>query len=590
MFQARLVFLVPFTLLLVARVQPVLAQCPGCAVDSTCVVSPAYPTLCPVTPVEGTAGEPYAADFTFWMPTSFTDPGSGLTVDFTQMTITGVSGLPFGLDFEASAPGGVYYPQDNQFGCARVCGVPIGPGVFTITISILATVEYNGVPISVPQQFPVVLTVLPSAGGNTSFSFSPSSGCSPVEVTFQALIDASPAPMSYAWDFGNGNTSGDAQPPAQTYTGPGPYVISLQTTVGGYVLNTVSLTGVNGNWCGDVEEPDVPFVGCTGTPDPYFVLTDAGGGVVTSGTVGDSFTASWSGLAIVLDNAPYSISFYDEDVVSQNDLLGTYNIPANSGGTHFINIAGGTTGSLDIAVVPQQLFADTDTIVVFLLPEVILFEDTVTGELCVLNDSLVSYLWFLDGDTVPTATGPCYTPTGPGLWQAIGTNGFGCATMSDPTVVCPEFDIVLNEDVLFVPSGYTYAWTHDSLPIGGNDAFIFTEGDGLYTVTVDAGNGCIIVEEYLMITTAVAQAADDTRIAVFPVPNDGSFTIAADGLVSTRMDIKLMDLSGRVVFKQRMDAPMHRMHGSLSLDLPAGPYVLRIDDGDVQHMRRVIIR
>ncbi len=567
------------------------AQCPGCNPDFACTVSPAFPTLCPVTPPDATAGDAYTQDFTFWLPTSFTDPGSGFTVDFQQMTITGVSGLPFGLAFEASAPGGVYYPQENQFGCARVCGTPIGPGVFTITISILATVEYSGITINSPQQFPIVLTVLSGSGGNYSFSYSPTSGCSPVSAEFNALIDASPSPMSYAWDFGNGTTSTGAQPPTQTYTEPGVYVISLQTTVGGYVLNTVTLTGVNDNWCGDVEEPDVPFVGCSGSPDPYFVLTDAGGGTVASGTIDDSNTASWLDQGLVLDNAPYSLSFYDEDVVSQNDLLGTYNIPANISGVQFINVAGGTTGSLDISIEPLQLFADTDTVVVFPLPEVVLLMDSLTGELCAQNDSLAGYLWFLDGDTVVGVTNACYTPTGPGLWQVMGTNGLGCASLSEAFVICPEFDIERNDDVLFVPSGYNYTWTHDGSPIGGNDAFVFTEGDGLYVVTVDAGNGCMIQEEYALLTTAVGgDPGTGMRVAAFPVPSSGSFTVVAEGLSSPAIQLVLRDVAGRGILTLNETAIRGSLRADISVSVAPGTYLLEMVDGPKTRVLRIAIR
>nr|MDQ3100310.1 PKD domain-containing protein [Bacteroidota bacterium] len=347
-----------------------LAQCPGCVPDLTCTSSPAFPTICPTQPADATAGVPYVADLSFWMPSSFSDPGSGISVDFQQMTITGISGLPFGLSIETSDPAGVYFPQQNEYGCARICGIPINAGTYNITISILATVDLSGFITQVPEEFILVLTVLPGSGGNSSFTFSPSGGCGSVTAQFEALIDGDPSPTSYEWNFGNGDSSALQQPPPQIYDQPGEYVITLETTIGGYVLNAVSITGVNGNWCGDVEEPNVPFVGCTGSPDLYFVLTDANGGTFGSSTNDDTFSASWNDLALVLGEPPYSISFYDEDPVSQHDLLGTYNIPSGSAGTQFINVAGGTTGSLEISLADQQSFFDSDTLIVFPLPEV----------------------------------------------------------------------------------------------------------------------------------------------------------------------------------------------------------------------------
>lgn len=568
------------------------AQCEGCVADENCTVDPPFPTLCPATPPDATVGVYYVADFTFWMPTSFTDPGSGFSVELLQLTITGVSGLPFGLDFTPSEPSGVYVPQDNEFGCARVCGTPLGQGTYTVIISVLAHVSASGFELDVPQDFNTVITVLPGAGGNTSFSYSPTSGCGSVTSAFAALIDASPSPMSYAWNFGNGNTSDLAMPPTQTYDTPGEYVITLETTIGGYVLNSVSLTGVNGNWCGDVEEPDVPFVGCTGDPDPYFVLTNGGGGTYTSSTVDNSTTASWAGLGLLLDNPPYSIAFYDEDVVSQNDILGTYNIPANGEGTYFINVAGGTTGSLVIDNIPQQVFTDSDTVTVYALPVVVLSESGAGNELCVEDPDLASYVWLLDGVVVPDAIDACYMPTGPGLWQVVGTNGFGCSDTSNTIVICPEFEIVQNGSVLFVPSGYiTYTWTLNGSPIAGNDPFVFLQGDGTYAVTVDAGNGCIITDEFIHDTSGLTDGTPEAvLVAVYPVPNDGQFSVVAEGLASAFVEMELLDMAGRSLHQQRWVVVAGRLNEAVSVSIPAGSYLLRLVDGQRTHVSRLIVR
>jgi PKD repeat protein len=445
------------------------AQCDGCTPDNNCTIEPAFPTLCPLTPPDATAGEYYQNDFTFWLPPTFTEPGSGVTVSFQQMTITSVTGLPFGLSFTASTPSNVYYPQENAFGCGRICGTPLGAGEYLVNINIIASVTFSGLDIDAPQQFQLPLTVLPGTGGNSSFTYTPTTGCGSVTANFNALIDAAPSPTMYAWDFGNGNTSTAAVPSAQNYDTPGTYVISLQTSVGGYVLNTVNVTGVNGNWCGDVEEPNIPLVGCTGSPDLYFVLSDAGGNTYTSSSVDNTTTATWSSLGLLLDNPPYSVSFYDEDVVSGDDILGTYNIPANGEGTYFINVAGGTTGSLLIGLETQQVFTDTDTIVVFPTPAVVLQQSPGSGQLCAQPADLAGYVWFMDGDTVPNAAAACLNPSGPGVYQVVGTNALGCTGTSNTVVVCPTLTIERNGNVLFVPNSFTtYAWTFNGAAIGGH--------------------------------------------------------------------------------------------------------------------------
>lgn len=568
------------------------AQCPDCVPDTGCSVSPAYPTLCPTAPPDATAGEPYSADITFWLPPTFTDPGTGFTVDFVQMTITSIAGLPFGLDIETSEPGGVYYPQQQQYGCARICGTPLGAGTYTITIDIIAGVTYSGIPINSPQQFSLLLTVVPGSGGNSSFTFSPTTGCGSVVSEFHALIDGAPSPTSYLWDLGNGSTSDLPDPPAQTYPGPGTYVITLQTTIGGYILDQVDLTGTNDNWCGDVEEPNIPLVGCTGSPDPYFVLTDGNGGTYTSSTMDNTTTATWSGLGLLLDNPPYSLTFYDEDPVSQNDQLGTYNIPNNGSGQYFINVSGGTTGSLSITEQVQQSFSDADTIVVFPVPELQLNADPVSGELCTPNDSLVSYVWFLDGDTVPGASGPCFQPTGAGLWTVMGTNGYGCSGSSEAAVVCPTLTIGLNGNVLFVPSGFsTYSWTYNGSPAGTDVAFVLAQGDGLYAVTITDGNGCEVTAEFNLVTAGIPEPVGTaTRVQLHPVPNTGEFTVLATGLRGPAVQVRVSDMTGRVVHEQRAIVDRGELRAQVSFTGPSGAYVVQVIDQGQVHVARMVVR
>jgi PKD repeat protein len=400
-----------------------------------------------------------------------------------------------------------------------------------------------------------------------------------VEATFNALIDAAPSPTSYAWDFGNGNTSTLADPPVQTYSTPGTYVISLATTVGGYVLNTVNVTGVNGNWCGDVEEPDVPFLGCTGSPDLYFELTDGMGTTITSGTVDNTTTASWSGLGLLLDSPPYSIEFFDEDLVSGDDPLGTYNIPANGEGTYFINVAGGTTGSLVIDLEPQQVFTDTDTIVVFPAPDLVLSANG--SQLCVANDTLAGYVWFLDGDTVPSASTACIAAQGPGVYTVTGTNAFGCTTVSNELVVCPTLSIARNGNVLFVADEFdSYAWTLNGAPIGNDEPFVFTDGDGTYALTATNANGCTVTASYLLSTVGLEEIATASfPLALYPNPNDGRFTVVAEGLEEPVVQVEVHDAMGRMVHQQSVPTSAGTLQLALVLDLGPGAYWVRMTDG-----------
>ena len=571
------------------------AQCPGCIANVTCTATPAYPTLCPAQPPEATAGEYYETDITFWLPTTFTDPGTGFNVTFNQMTITSVTGLPFGLSLETNEPSGVYFPQQDQYGCGRICGTPLGAGTFEVTISIIAGVTFSGIDVDAPEQFVIPLVVLPGSGSNSSFTFTPTTGCGTVDVDFQSLIDASPQPMAWDWDFGNGNTSSLQTPPTQTYDEPGTYTITLETTINGHVLESVSVTALNENWCGDVEETfcncGTPIIGTC--PDLYFTLNNANGTVYTSGTNDGTTNTNWSNLGLLLQDPPYSITIWDEDVASQNDDLGTYDLVLGSGGNYTFDVAGGTTGFLWISLQPQQQFSDTDTIFVFGLPEVVVNQDLISGELCVQDTLLSSYTWFLDGDTVPDATGPCVVPTGPGLWSAVGTNGFGCTAQSNTIIICPEIEITRNGPVLSVDNGFNgYFWSFGGAGIpGGDGPSITATADGTYTVVVQADNDCEITATYTYSTVDIDDLeATGGGMLVYPVPNDGAFTVEAAGLEGPMAGLRIADMSGRIVHERQQTVAQGRLRSAVLFDVAPGPYVVELQAGGRRFMERIIVQ
>ncbi|MBL4585821.1 MAG: hypothetical protein JKX84_01995, partial [Flavobacteriales bacterium] len=109
------------------------AQCPGCTIDPTCGVgiNPIEPTLCPEILPNGTQGEPYDQNLTFFMPRDFTDAESGADVTLNTITVTQITGMPQGLDYQCNQLN-CYYEVTidpvTQRGCVKICGIPTVPG------------------------------------------------------------------------------------------------------------------------------------------------------------------------------------------------------------------------------------------------------------------------------------------------------------------------------------------------------------------------------------------------------------------------------------------------------------------------------
>lgn len=505
------------------------AQCGTCTPDSGCVLSPAYPTLCPDALPDATVGEFYETDITFYTPLEFFEVENGVDVVFNQLTITGTTGLPFGMNVEMNEPSGIYLPSESEHGCARICGTPVSPGTYTVNINFVATVFVPsfGVEVNQNQSFQLELTVLPGSGGNNSFTFDVNTGCDSLFVNFEAMLNAAPTPTSWLWDFGNGQTSDQQFPPTQFYGDTGYYEVTLETQFLEYVITDVTVNSVNGNWCGDAEEPT-----CDGIfgilPDIYFQIRDAGGNVLyQSGSVDNTLSANWSMLSVIASNPPYTIQIWDEDEISANDDLGTFSFNITGEGNISFSGAGGTSGSLSVTTQAGDTFFDSEIISVFPSPSPLLEFNETTGTLSVLSDStLVGYNWYLNDELIPGENGPSLITAEPGEYYVEVQNGFGCSALSEVYVVCPEAELDYDAEngiLSSIGNFDAYQWFHAGEAIeGATMPFLIVEEYGWYFLSAEADFGCTIISDSLLVCPYIEIALSD----------DGSTLSVPEGFAS----------------------------------------------------------
>lgn len=460
-------------LLALLLVLQVGAQCGPCAVGDTCTVDPPFPTVCPAVTPPGTVGVPFSIDVTFWIPPSFAEPTTQLNVILDQVTLNSIENVPLGLAYEASSPSLVYYPQQDPFGCVRVCGTPMVAGSDTIRIHATAQGTVGGISTSQNYDLNLPIVIYPASEDSVpDFTMTDTTGCEPITVSFDALMSAAGLSASYNWDLGNGSSSSLATPPDQTYAA-GDYTISLTTTFSGVFLTQFSIAAVSNVWCGDLDEPDLPFVGCVGQPDLYFTVLDAQMGLSRSPLVNNVQSTTWNDLGIPLGFPPFTLNIYDDDALSDDDLLGSLSFDATTGTFPFSS--NGTTGSRLVQTQVVQEFTYYDTVFVHPLPNTTLSQDI--EFICAEDQSLPSYAWTLNGLPVPDETGPC-VPLANGLWSVTGTSAEGCSTTSSLLVSgvgMREFDDAREVLVYPVPSdGHLLlrlrGWTNKSVSLELLDA------------------------------------------------------------------------------------------------------------------------
>jgi hypothetical protein len=557
------------------------AQCPTCTPDLTCTNTTGTPMICPAIPPNATTGAYYEQVMTFFIPTDVVDPSSGVNATLLQLTITDVSGLPFGLEFTLNDADGIFYPpQGENYGCATICGTPVLPGTYDIVISITALAEAFGFQVTQNDSFVITLIVEQGPGGTSTFSFDQSAGCGSLDVDYVATIGGDAGQLTtYTWDFGNGQTGTGADPAPVNYGAPGTYTASLQTVISNYVITSVNLAGVNGNWSGDADD-------LFSTADPYFTINNgAGSAVYTSGTVNNQTSASYANVNFTLSNPPYTITFWDSDDITQDDNLGTssFNIAV---GSQSFNSGNGTSGTINIALSEVTNISASTNISVFPQPDALV--NVVGDVISCANDTMPTYFWYYDGVLISGETGPSITMTESGYYTVFVQNEFGCSSTSEPYLYCAPIEAFWNAaaDQLSVADTYdTYQWFYNGMLLqGAITYYLISPPNGVYAVQVTNSYGCVITSDMITVNVGVDEIAMEDQLNIYPNPVNDVLNVQWNNTTESA-NLSIRDLSGRLVLAERV------ANGNAVLDLSnlsSGNYILELQTTDRTIRKQVI--
>jgi hypothetical protein len=434
------------------------AQCPSCT-----VVSNVHPNTGPgdlgVVPSAVTiqAGADTTIVFQYLMPQTLAV--SGLTATVTSVQILQVQNLPpattsFCWTSDQAANNHIYYPQTYRYGCVTMNINTLAPaGTYTVNILVNGCGSAAGITQCQNQNVPLTITVLPPTG-NPFFSLSGNVACDSLEVDFtQTLIAPLPInPTTYSWDLGNGVLA--TGPTANTtYVGVGQYIVSLTETIEEYYISAASLTASSsGCYCGDIEEPTIPILGCTAAPEPYLII-NAGGGNVTLGNPSSNTTVSWSNIDIPISSTAVSIQAWEDDngspFGSQDDNLGsallTFNSNPGIGSQSFSTSC--ANGSITLSKRVKATNTYTDTVNILPPSAIPLISNNGGNPICngdsvVLSSTVsVTYQWYLDSLAISGATAQSIVAKNEGDYYVI-TLDAGTICASSSAVYALDFETV----------------------------------------------------------------------------------------------------------------------------------------------------
>lgn len=584
----------------------VYAQCPGCVIDQTCTVNPAAPTLCPAVLPDGLQNMPYDENVTFYMPAQFV--ASGFNVTLNQITVTSITGMPQGLNWQTSAsPSNIFFPSSNppatERGCVKICGTPTVFGQFNIIVSVSAEVSTPVGNVTQNESFSLPILITSPPGSNNSFAYNPSFGCAPLDVDFEAtILPSGLEEVTYDWNFANGNTSTLLLPPTQSYAVADTYYVSLNTKKYAYRLAAVSVTTTGTNWCGDIEEPNIPFLGCTSSPDIFFEFTN-NGATQTGGTIDDQNSPTFSGVNYILTDALFSLQFYDEDLITGNDNLGNFLYTVTGPGT-FNLTTNELVGTFTIDTVFSQQFFEIDTVIVFPTPAIPLISASGSVNFCDGDSVLLSvpagsntYQWYLNDTTIMIGeNAPALNVNTSGAYSIVETNQFGCNNLSANTTVV-VFPNPASPN-LFVDGGYINSsasgnlqWYFNGTAIpGATQANLLYADTGLYTLSVTSADGCIN-SSTINITTpsGINQMTVDSGISLYPNPVKNTLYISSSKAIQSNLNIDITDLNGRSVYHENQ---VNFKNAVASIDISSisdGLYFVSIYNSEFKHQQKIVI-
>lgn len=290
------------------------------------------------------------------------------------------------------------------------------PGVYTVT---LITQMAGGC----TQMFSPY-AVYNIMGTEPQFSFTVSPGlCEPYTVTFTSNA---PGASGYLWNFGNGDSSSQANPVYQ-YQNPGDYTVTLTV----YSPGPGSVNGTGPQFCTSTLTKNVTV----GVTNPITAS-------VSNACLNDTilFTCSLSGMATYLWN------FKDGNFSTSQNPSHVYSSTGNYTVSLTVTDSSGCSKTFDINPVVKIFNPLAD----FIITSPTSGCDSLTVSFTNISQHATSYLWYFGNGVTSVQTNPVYTYTTPGTYTvtlfAFRNNCQDVKTMSKVfTVSSPSINFTVSQ-------------------------------------------------------------------------------------------------------------------------------------------------
>ena len=223
------------------------------------------------------------------------------------------------------------------------------------------------------------------------------------------------------------------------------------------------------------------------------------------------------------------------------------------------------------------------------------------------SESTTSWQWSFTGGNPATSSeqNPVVVYDTPGTYTVVltvsNTSGSNTLTQIDYIEVFPEtvgdFEVTIEDDEVTLinnstnATGFVWSFGDGSTSTEANPTYQYQE-NGTYTISLTAVGICGTSTVTETVTISVTNILEEEKVSlfeVFPNPGLGNITINLEGEPTDNLEIRLIDILGRVLFSEN-----HNFSGQLSQDydwthLAAGTYFVQLRDESEVGYRKIII-
>jgi hypothetical protein len=175
--------------------------------------------------------------------------------------------------------------------------------------------------------------------------------------------------------------------------------------------------------------------------------------------------------------------------------------------------------------------------------------------------------------------------------RVMNSNGCGTTSEEVKTVVnpLPDKPSIGRSDVILTSNAATgNQWFRNSVAIPGATGTVYEATEpGAYQVQVTNADGCVAeMSEGLNVT----EQDIVTDLKVHPNPGNGIFDITFTGLRPDKVNIRIFDTVGKVVYEEKKNMLGSRVVQVNVSTAAAGVYMLQLQHNGRNHHRRIVVQ